>query len=160
MSFHMHLRAMAEHEIRDDHAWLTDFMHAAWEKLETEYESGIAASIEKDFGPLNDLYLAGATTTHELPVYGGRIIQDPAHHRPPFAILTSLEATTAAELLRDTHFETLWSVAGPALAAPYALWDDPETAAKATYLAHHTALCGFYTRAAQANHAVVKAFWY
>ncbi|MEU6880938.1 DUF1877 family protein [Streptomyces sp. NPDC046712] len=156
----MHLRTMAEHEIRDDHAWLTDVMRAAWDNLETEYEAGIATAVEKDFGPLNDLYLAGATPAHELPVFGGRIVHDPTTGRPPFAILTPSEVTTAAALLRDADFDTLWDVAGPALTAPYALFDDPEAAAKATYLAHHTALRAFYARAADAQQSVVKAFWY
>ncbi|MFD7321784.1 DUF1877 family protein [Streptomyces sp. NPDC059875] len=156
----MHLRATAEHEIQDDHAWLTDYMRAAWENLEAEYAAGIAESIEKDFGPLHDLYRAGATPAHELPVYGGRIIHDPANQQPPFAILTPPEVTTAADLLTDAAFDTLWDVAGPALTAPYALWDEPEAAAMATYLTHHTALRAFYNRAAHAQHSVVKAFWY
>ncbi|GEC03456.1 hypothetical protein SSP24_11110 [Streptomyces spinoverrucosus] len=165
MSFHLHLRAVAEDEIRDDHASLVEFMGSAWDNHETEYAAGIAESIAKDFGPLNDLYLAGptlvgGTSSWDLPIYGGRIV--PAHmdQQPPFVILDPDQVATVADLLAGASFEALWQVEGAKLTAPYAQWEDPEGAAKENYLAHHTGLRDFYCRAAAAHRAVVKAFWY
>ncbi|MFB7083679.1 DUF1877 family protein [Streptomyces sp. NPDC056308] len=165
MSFHLHLRAVAEDEIRDDHASLKEFMGAAWDNHETEYAAGIAESIAKDFGPLNDLYLAGptlvgGTTSWDLPIYGGRIVPAYMERQPPFVILDPDQVATVADLLAGASFEALWQVEGAKLTVPYAQWEDPKGAAKENYLAHHTGLRDFYGRAAAAHRAVVKAFWY
>ncbi|MEV4947405.1 DUF1877 family protein [Streptomyces sp. NPDC053755] len=156
---------MAEDEVRDDHASLEEFMSAAWHNHETEYAAGIAGSIAKDFGPLNDSYLAGPTrggeaSSWDLPIYGGRIVPARTDHQPPFVILSPAQVTAVAELLAGASFEALWQVEGSRLSAPYAQWKDPEGAAKQNYLAHHTGLRDFYGHAAHAHRAVVKAFWY
>ncbi|MFE6222766.1 MULTISPECIES: DUF1877 family protein [unclassified Streptomyces] len=166
MGFHLHLRAVAADELPDeDHASLTTFMGAAWENHEAEYAAGIAESIAKDFGPLNDLYLAGAkhgdvSSPGELPIFGGRLVHAPMDRQPPFALLTPDQVATAATLLAEASFDALWQLEGPTLAAPYAQWEDPEGAAKQNYLTHHIGLRDFYARAATAHRAVVKAFWY
>lgn len=58
VSLHLHLRATAESEIRDEHAWLAAFMSEAWDNHPDEYAAGIADSIEKVFKAVNDLYAA------------------------------------------------------------------------------------------------------
>ncbi|MER5583262.1 hypothetical protein ABT090_16710 [Streptomyces asoensis] len=58
MSIHLHMRAVAESEIRDDHTWLAAFMYEAWENHPAEYAAGIAESIDKVFSSVNDLYAA------------------------------------------------------------------------------------------------------
>ena len=166
MSFHMHLRATASNEIPEDFSSLEDFMWAAWEAHPEEYAAGIADSIEKDFVQVDWLYTMGTNqddttnATNTLPIFGGRqIYRTPARDERPFVILDSAETRKAAHFLRTVSFEERWQIAGAKLSKPYVDWED-KNAARNIFLGHHNALRTFYERAAQAGHAVIKAFWY
>ena len=164
MSFHMHLRAVPEGEVRADAAWLETFMGDAWDVLEVEYAAGVAEAIEKDFGMLHELYSAtpsvdgSADPGWELPVYGGRVVNYPDHGRPPFVLLGSREVGTTAEFLDGADVDALWGVVGDKLSAPWVGFDSAQV--KEYIRKHHDGLRGFYGRAAAAGHEVVKAFWY
>jgi hypothetical protein len=55
VSFHLHLRATPIGEVQEDFASLSRFMRASWEAHAEEFAAGIADSICKDFGPVNEL---------------------------------------------------------------------------------------------------------
>ncbi|WP_328908418.1 DUF1877 family protein [Streptomyces sp. NBC_00234] len=168
MTFHMHLRAVEHAEIRHDHAWLEEFMGAAWDwdVRRAEHDAGIAESIEKDFGSVHELYEAagglpeGRDGTWELPVFGGDVVHHtPADRKPPFVRLAPEETRRAAAFLTEISFDTLWESAGPRLRAAFGPgWADEDV--KGIYHQHHTALRGFYHRTSTAGRGVVKAFWY
>ncbi|MGW7259589.1 DUF1877 family protein [Streptomyces sp. NPDC054834] len=164
MSIHMHMRAVAESEIRDDHTWLAAFMWEAWENHPDEYAAGIAESIDKVWGSVNDLYAAadvldlGADDSWELPIYGGRPVAhsadaDPSN--PPLGILEPPGVSQAAGFLARVSFDELWNVAGAKLI--WAGWDEAQV--RQEFLDHHRGLQEFYGRAAAAGHAVVRAVW-
>lgn len=161
MSMHMHMRAIAESEIRDDHTWLETFMLEAWENYADERKAGIAASIEKVWGPVNDLYAATAVLhgdadrSWELPIYGGRSAAHGAAAYPPLGILESPGVSQAAGFLARVSFEELWNVAGATLV--WAGWDEAQ--ARQDFLEYHRCLRGFYGRAAAAGHAVIRVVW-
>ncbi|MFI2373071.1 DUF1877 family protein [Streptomyces sp. NPDC018833] len=168
MSFHMHLRAVAESEAQGrGFAWLLDFMGAAWDRdvRRAEHAAGIAESIEKDFHTVNELCEAGAEHPEgrdgawELPVFGGRVVHDPTSPEAPFAVLDPAGTARAAAFLTAVPFDTLWDVAGAKIHAWFGPgWDAGEI--RGIYLRHHTGLRIFYERAAASGQAVVKAFWY
>ncbi|WP_190016712.1 DUF1877 family protein [Streptomyces lucensis] len=164
MSIHMHMRAVAESEIRDDHTWLAAFMGEAWENHPAEYAAGIAVSIDRVWGAVNDLYAAAdvrdadVAKPWELPIYGGRPVAhsadaDPSN--PPLAILEPPGVSQAAAFLAQSSFDELWNVAGAKLV--WSGWDEAEV--RQEFLDHHRLLQGFYARAASAGHAVVRAVW-
>ncbi|MEU6865026.1 DUF1877 family protein [Streptomyces sp. NPDC046876] len=165
MSIHLHLRAVAESEIRDDHTWLTAFMAEAWDKIPAEYAAGIADSIDKVWDSVNDLYAAAADVLDadadkpwELPIYGGRPVAhsadaDPSD--PPLMILEPPGVSQAADFLAAVSFDDLWNVAGAKFTRRG--WDEAQ--ARQELLDHHRSLRGLYGRAASAGHAVVKAVW-
>ncbi|MGW9045171.1 DUF1877 family protein [Streptomyces lydicus] len=164
MSIHMHMRAVAEPEIRDDHTWLAAFMRTAWENHPAEYAAGIAASLDKVWGAVNDLYAAAealdadAAKPWELPIYGGRPVAhsadaDPSD--PPLGILDPPGVSQAADFLASVSFDELWNVAGAQLV--WSGWD--EAPVRQEFLDHHRHLRDFYGRAATAGHAVVRAVW-
>lgn len=164
MSLHLHLRAVAESEIRDDHTWLAAFMATAWENHPHEYAAGIAGSIDKVWSSVNELYAAAGVLEADaeepwtLPIYGGRPVAhsadaDPAD--PPLMILEPLGVSQAADFLARVSFDELWSVAGAKLRG----WGSDDAQARQEFLGHHRDLRGFYGRAAAAGHAVVKAVW-
>lgn len=165
MSFHMHLRATAAGDVPGDFASLFDFMWTAWEDHQAEHAAGIADSVEKSFGHLDQLYTgttcqdeaAGASST--LPIYGGRLVPEPAGEHPPFVILDPPGVRAAAEFLQTAEFDVLWQTAATELSKAYVGWED-KNAAREIFLSHHDDLCTFYRRAALAGHAVIKAFWY
>lgn len=166
MSFHMHLRAMASNEIPEDFSSLEDFMWAAWEAHPEEYSAGIADSIEKDFGHVDELYTMGTdqgdatNAASTLPIFGGRqIYRTPARDERPFVVLDSAATREAADFLRTVSFHERWQIAGAKLSKPYIGWED-ENAARNIFLGYHNDLRTFYARAAHAGHAVIKAFWY
>lgn len=160
----MHMRAVAESEIRDDHTWLAAFMREAWENHPREYAGGIAYSIEKVWGSVDDLYAAAdvldadADKPWELPIHGGRPVAhgvdvDPSD--PPLGILEPPEVSRAAGFLARVSFDELWNVAGAELVWPG--WDEAEV--RQEFLDRHRGLQGFYGRAAAAGHAVVRTVW-
>ncbi|ANP52378.1 hypothetical protein J2Z21_008292 [Streptomyces griseochromogenes] len=164
MSIHLHLRAVAESEIRDDHTWLAAFMWKAWENHPDEYAAGIADSIDKVWSSVNDLYAAAevlvahADKPWTLPIYGGRPVAhstDADLSRPPLMILEPLGVSQAADFLASVSFDELWNVASAKLVG----WDQEEAQARQEFLDHHRDLQGFYGRAAAAGHGVVKAVW-
>ncbi|MEV0157231.1 DUF1877 family protein [Micromonospora sp. NPDC050686] len=165
MSFYMHLRAAASNEVPEDFSSLQDFMWAAWEAHAEEYVAGIARSIEKDFGHLNELYIMGTNqgdatnAASSLPIFGGRPIHDPAKDQPPFVILNPAETRGTAEFLRTVSFDERWQIAGTKLSQPYVGWEE-KNAARNIFLGYHNDLRTFYERTAQAGHAVIKAFWH
>ncbi|MFJ9419092.1 DUF1877 family protein [Streptomyces sp. NPDC101227] len=167
MSFHMHLRAVENSEVRHDHAWLEEFMGAAWDwdVRRAEHDAGIANSIEKDFSSVHELCEAGSGLpegqggTWELPIFGGDIIDHPAHEKPPFVHLTPDTTRRAAAFLTDVSFDVLWESAGRQLRAAFGP-DWAEEDVKGIYAWHHAGLRAFYHRTAVAGKAVVKAFWY
>ena len=160
----MHLRVTPVDNVAEDFASLSDFMWASWEAHEEEFARGIAESIQKDFGPVDHLYtgaachgeLAGAPKA--LPIYGGRLVLDPAGDRPPFVILDPAEVRKTSKFLQTASFNELWQTASAELIRPYLGWDEAEV--KGIFFGHHHGLRTFYGRAAMAGHAVVKAFWY
>ncbi|MGW1894936.1 DUF1877 family protein [Streptomyces sp. NPDC002004] len=164
MSIHMHIRAVAESEIRDDHTWLAAFMWEAWENLPAEYAAGIAVSIDKVWDAVNDLYAAAevldadAGKLWELPIYGGRPVAhsadaDPSN--PPLGILEPPEVSQAADFCASVSFDKLWNVASAKLV--WSGWDEAEV--RQEFFNYHRRLQGFYERAATAGHAVVRAVW-
>ena len=165
MSFHLHLRATAFDEVPEDFSSLLDFMGAAWEAHEQEHAAGIAESIQKDFGHVDELYTIGAdqddtaNAAGTLPIFGGRHVHSPTKDQPPFAILNPVETRGTAEFLNTVSFDERWQVAGTKLSKPYVDWED-EDAARNIFLGYHNDLRTFYWRAALAGHAVIKAFWY
>ncbi|MFF4011352.1 DUF1877 family protein [Streptomyces sp. NPDC001717] len=164
MSIHMHMRAVAESEIRDDHTWLAAFMSEAWGNHPDEYAAGIAESIDKVWDSVNGLYAAAgvldadADDSWELPIYGGRPVAhgvgaDLSH--PPLGILEPPGVSRAAGFLARVSFDELWNVAGAKL-----VWSGcDEAQVRQEFLDCHTGLQGFYGRAAAAGHAVVRAVW-
>ncbi|MEU6418193.1 DUF1877 family protein [Streptomyces spiralis] len=164
MSIHMHMRAVAESEIRDDHTWLAAFMWEAWENHPDEYAAGIATSIDKVWDSVNDLYAAAAVLDADagklwtLPIYGGRPVAhsadaDPSN--PPMGILEPSGASQAAGFLASVSFDELWNVASAKL-----VWSgEDEAQVRREFLDHHRDLQGFYGRAAAAGHAVIRAVW-
>ncbi|MGV9993654.1 DUF1877 family protein [Streptomyces sp. NPDC003374] len=164
MSVHLHLRAVAESEIRDDHTWLAAFMSEAWDNHPDEYAAGIADSIDKVWGAVNDLYAAAdvrdtdAEEPWTLPIYGGRPVPhsadaDPAD--PPLMLLEPPGVSQAADFLATVPFDQLWNVAGAGIIGPG--WTEAQV--RQEFLNCHRDLQQFYGRAASAGHAVVKAVW-
>ncbi|MEU0085637.1 DUF1877 family protein [Streptomyces sp. NPDC006274] len=167
MSFHMHLRAVRPSEIEGfDHARLVEFMDAAWERdvRRAEHASGVAYSIEKTFSEVNELCEAGSALPEgqdggwELPVFGGRVFQDPSSQEAPFAVLDPAGTARAAAFLTAVPFGTLWKTAGPKLSN----WGPGHDAAdiRQYYGRLYVGLRNLYARAAGSGQAVVKAFWY
>jgi hypothetical protein len=164
VSIHLHFRAVAESEIRDDHTWLAAFMSEAWHNHPDEYAAGIADSIDKVFNSVNDLYAtadvfdADPDKPWTLPIYGGRPVAhradaDPSN--PPLMILEPPGVSQAAEFLVTVSFDELWNVTGTKLGGRVR----EEAQARQEFLDHHRDLQGFYGRAASVGHAVVKAVW-
>jgi hypothetical protein len=162
----MHLRAVQESEVRHDHAWLEEFMGAAWDwdVHQAEYQAGIAEHIEKDFGSVHELYGAagrlpeGQGGMWELPVFGGHLVHHPASDRPPFVHLDPAATRQASAFLTGVSFDALWESAGPRLRAAFGPgWAEEDV--RSIHVGHHTDLRAFYDRAATAGKAVVKAFW-
>ncbi|MEV5313906.1 DUF1877 family protein [Streptomyces sp. NPDC052610] len=176
MSIHLHFRAVAESEIRDDHTWLAAFMYEAWDNHADEVAAGIADSIDKVWNSVNDLYAvadgldahahahahaqahayADADKPWALPIYGGRPVPhsadaDPSD--PPMMMLEPPGVSRAADFLAAVSFDDLWKRAGAKLGG----WDEAQ--ARLEFLNHHRSLRGFYGRAASAGHAVVKVVW-
>ncbi|MFE1548188.1 DUF1877 family protein [Streptomyces sp. NPDC058718] len=150
---------MAESEIQDDHTWLAAFMSQAWAN-DDEYAAGIAHSINKSWGAVNDFYAAAdalctdADESWSLPIYGGRPVPhsadaDPSD--PPLMLLEPAGVSQAAQFLTTVSFDELWNVVG-------ARFSDLGWA-RQEYLEHHRDLEEFYGQAASAGHAVVKAVW-
>ncbi|MEV5600754.1 DUF1877 family protein [Streptomyces sp. NPDC052299] len=164
MSIHMHLRAVAESEIRDDHTWLTAFMWEAWENHPDECAAGIAESLDKVWDSVNDLYAAAgaldadADESRGLPIYGGRPVAhsagaDPSN--PPLGILDPRGVSRAASFLARVSFDELWNAAGARLG--WTGWDEAQV--RQEFLDYHDGLRGFFGRAAAAGHAVVRVVW-
>ncbi|SBT42087.1 DUF1877 family protein [Micromonospora auratinigra] len=158
MSFHMHLRATAPNDVPEDYSSLRDFMWVAWEAHPEEYAAGIADSIDKDFGRVDELYTKGVdrgdatSAASTLPIFGGRHVHSPTKDQPPFVILNPAEVRGVAEFLRTVSFDERWEIAGT-----HDGWEDEN---RSTFLDYHNDLRTFYQRAAQAGHAVIKAFRY
>ncbi|MFE7615573.1 DUF1877 family protein [Streptomyces sp. NPDC057496] len=176
MSIHLHFRAVAKSEIRDDHTWLAAFMHEAWQNHPAEYAEGVAGSIEKVFGLVNDLYAAAETLgtdvdagtdagvdtgvgrAWELPVHGGRPVAhgagaDPSD--PPMMLLEPPGVARAADFLAGVSFDELWSVAGAGVCGRLG----EEAQARQEFLRYHEDLRRLYGRAASAGRAMVKVVW-
>ncbi|MFI8517816.1 DUF1877 family protein [Streptomyces sp. NPDC085481] len=161
MSHHLHLRAVAETDVKDDHAFLAAFMSTAWDNHEVECAAGVADSIEKDSATLHDLYGTSADDASRLPVYGGRPPSGAPADRPadpPLTVLDPAGVRGAAAFLTAVSFDELWSAAGDGIHASFGPgWS--ETLVREIHLGHHGGLRAFYGRAAAAGHAVVKAGW-
>ncbi|WOX23834.1 DUF1877 family protein [Streptomyces solicathayae] len=164
MSIHLHFRAVAGGEIRDDHAWLAEFMWAAWKVHAEEYAAGVTDSIDKAWDSVNELYTAAEGLGVEgdepwrLPVYGGRPVRyggGAERYDPPLMVMDAADVSRAAEFLAEVSFDELWSVAGTRLGAG----GEHEALFRQEYLQYHESLRGFYGRAAAAGHVVVKAVW-
>ncbi|MER5476401.1 DUF1877 family protein [Streptomyces sp. NPDC002734] len=161
MSIYLHMRAVAESEIRDDHTWLAGFMFESWENLPDECAAGIAEAINKAWYCLNDLYAAvrvldaDADDSWELPIYGGRspaLSADADPNDPPLGILEPAGVSQAAGFLARVSFDELWKVAGAEIS--WSRGDGEQV--RQEFLGYHRDLQGFYGRAAAAGHAVVK----
>ncbi|MFD7980785.1 DUF1877 family protein [Streptomyces sp. NPDC059071] len=161
---HLHLRAAAEPDIRDDHAWLTAFMGVTWGHHEVECAAGIAHSIEKDHHQLHEMYAGSQDADAWLPVFGGRRPADPPAGglpHPPLMLMDPAEAGRAAAFLAAVTFDDLWSRAGGRIvrSSGPGRSADPERI-RGIFQGHHQDLRAFYARAAAAGHAVVKAGWF
>ncbi|MFG3115615.1 DUF1877 family protein [Streptomyces sp. NPDC048197] len=186
MSIHLHLRAVAESEIRDDHTWLAEFMWKAWENHPDEYAAGIADSINKVWSSVDAVYAAAevleadadaeaeadadagtdagtdigadADKPWTLPIYGGRPVAHSVDADPSNPPMMFLEPPGVSQA---AHF--LASVSFDELwnvAGPKLVgrgWDEAQ--ARQEFLDHHRSLQGFYARAAAAGHGVVKVVW-
>ncbi|MBN0046506.1 DUF1877 family protein [Streptomyces actuosus] len=164
MSIRLHLRAVAESEIRDDHTWLAAFTSEAWDNHPDAYAAGSAASIDKIWNSVDRLYAAARVLEADagkpwtLPIYGGRPVAhsaDAALPDPPLMILEPQGVSRAADFLARVSFDELWNVTGAELVGPGQ--DEPQ--AEQEFLGLHGHLRAFCTRAAAAGHAVVKAVW-
>ncbi|MEU8617967.1 DUF1877 family protein [Streptomyces sp. NPDC048623] len=160
---HLHLRAAAEADIRDDHDWLSTFMGTAWGVIEAEYAAGIADAIEKDYHRLDTFYVEETDDPDaRLPVFGGRQPAGaPTDHYPdpPLILLEPAGVARAAAFLTAVSFDGLWARAGGRITASFGPgWSDATV--RGIYENHHRSLRGFYERAAAAGHAVVKAGWF
>ncbi|MFF2567904.1 DUF1877 family protein [Streptomyces sp. NPDC058084] len=159
---HLHLRAAAETDLRDDHVWLTAFMGTAWENHEVECAAGVSDSVEKDFRTLHELYEASGESDAWLPVFGGRQPAGAPSDRlahPPLMLLTPDETVRAAAFLTSVSFDDLWSRAGAGIHASFGPgW--PETTVREIFRTHHRDLRAFYARAAASGHTVLKAGWF
>ncbi|MEV7276788.1 DUF1877 family protein [Streptomyces sp. NPDC093111] len=156
---HLHMRAAAEAEILDDHAWLDAFMARAWEHHQVECAAGVACWIEKDFDLVHELCSASGDAAGWLPVFGGRqpagAPGDELPH-PPLILLEPAEVRVAAAFLADVPFEALWEAAGAKILATVG----PGWAGALVleiFRGRHRDLRAFYGRAAAAGHTVVKA---
>lgn len=173
MSFHLHLRAVPADGLPATYQELADLMWAAWEDHATEYAAGVAESVEKSFGHLDDLYTEGAAgdVRSRLAVFGGRVVAAPDRTQPPITVLDPVQVGEVAQFLRTVSFDALWQMAVER-AAPYA---GPPTDGvpypggtalcpaydpRSDFLAHHQGLAAFYDRAALRDRAVVKALWF
>ena len=146
----MHMRAVAESEIRDDHTWLAAFMWQAWENQPAEYVAGIAVSIDKAWGAVNDLYAAADVLDAEAGVAHGA---DADPSTPPLGILEPPGVSQAAGFLASVSFDELWNVA-----SAERVWSGRDEAqVRREFLDYHRRLQGFYGRAATAGHTVVRA---
>ncbi|MGW5423701.1 DUF1877 family protein [Streptomyces sp. NPDC003943] len=159
---HLHFRAAAETEIRDDYPWLVDFMGRAWEAIEAEYAAGVADAIEKDFGRLHELYERTGHPDAFLPVFGGgppaATPTDVAPH-PPLMLMPPSEVAGAAAFLTGLAWDDFWSREGERVRASFGPgWDLAEV--HDIFRSHHQSLRRFYERAAAAGHTVVKAGWF
>ncbi len=167
VSIHLHFRAAAESEIRDDHTWLAEFMSNAWDHDDEEYAAGIATSINKSFDALDRLYAAAAVPEAStvggpwtLPVYGGRPVPhdagpQPTDWDPPMMLLEAAGVCQAAEFLAQVSFDDLWHVAYDGLPGTTGI----ESLDRKDFLFQHQDLRRFYAQAADAGHAVVKCVW-
>lgn len=160
VSIHLHFRAVAGREIRDDHAWLAAFMAEAWENNDDEQAAGIAHAINKDGDAVDDFYAAAdalltdAGEPWTLPIYGGRPVShsaDAGPSDPPLMLLEPPAVSQAARFLASVSFDQLWNIVGADFIALG--WTRQEL------LEHHQDLEEFYRQAASADHAVVKAVW-
>ncbi|WP_030694253.1 DUF1877 family protein [Streptomyces globisporus] len=165
MSIHVHFRAVAASEIREDHTWLTAYMWKAWDEHVDECEAGVATSIAKVWDAVADLYAAAADAVGAdadapwtLPIYGGRPVAHGAGadlHDPPMIFMDPPEVSLAADFLAAVSFDGLWNSAGTRFGGrgpDHALF-------RQEYLEHHESLRSFYAQAASWGHAVVKVVW-
>ncbi|MFJ9682458.1 DUF1877 family protein [Streptomyces sp. NPDC101194] len=164
MSIHLHLCAVAESEIRDDHAWLAAFMSEAWDNLPDEYAAGVADSIGKVWNSVNDLCTAAdvldadANQHWTLPIYGGRPVThsaDVAPSDPPMVIPEPPGVSQAADSLAAVAFDDLRNVAS----AEFGNLGREDAQVGQEFFDCHRDLEGFYGRAASAGHAVVEVIW-
>ncbi|MFI8963560.1 DUF1877 family protein [Streptomyces sp. NPDC053493] len=159
---HLHLRAAAERDIQDDHAWLSAFMGASWDHIEIEHAAGVADAVEKDFSTLHGLYGTSPDTDAGLPVLGGRQPAGAPADRypdPPLMLLAPDEVGRAAAFLAGASFDGLWSRAGAGIHRSFGP-DWPEEQVRKIFEDHHESLSAFYARAAAAGHTVIKAGWF
>ncbi|MEU0405954.1 DUF1877 family protein [Streptomyces sp. NPDC006197] len=164
MSIHLHFRAVAESEIRDDHTWLTAYLSEAWDDFEDEHAAGVADAISKSWSSVNDLYAGAAAVGTDadgpwtLPIYGGRPVAhstDADVSDPPMIFMDPPEVSRAAEFLATVSFDELWDAVGTKLG-----FRGPDEALfRQEYLERHESLRRFYARAASSGHAVVKVVW-
>ncbi|MFE4592614.1 DUF1877 family protein [Streptomyces laurentii] len=155
MSIHLHFRAVAETEIRNDHAWLAAFMSAAWDRHADERQAGVSASFDKVFGLVDEFYSAADADGRELPGYGGRPVASGTGFDPPLMLMCAPEVSRAARFLAAVSFDDLWRAVSPRFRA---LGPDEESN-REEFRRYHVGLWAFYAQAASAGHSVVKAVW-
>ncbi|MET7683347.1 DUF1877 family protein [Streptomyces sp. NPDC005423] len=153
MSVHLHFRAAPAEAIVEDHAWLTRFMLAAWERHSEEFDAGIATSINKDFDHVHLLYTGASEGAcgepDSLPIEGGHVVRDPTDANPPFLILGPAQVRATAAFLRTVSFDTRWNVGVPELSSAIPAWN--EARERNLYRDYHHDLRDFYQTAASAD---------
>ncbi|MFD5446806.1 MULTISPECIES: DUF1877 family protein [unclassified Streptomyces] len=164
MSIEMQLRAMPESDIREDWAWLDEFMGDVGDvdRFQAECRDGIAEVVESHFPALHEVYRAAyapqGSPDWELAVFGGSAVYHATHRRPPFLILRPVQVREVASFLAAVSFDDIWEAARPKVLPPFSAFDEAEV--KGWFLGHHNDLRAFYNRTGPTGHAVVKAFWY
>ncbi|MEV0691052.1 DUF1877 family protein [Streptomyces sp. NPDC050388] len=132
MSIKMQLRAMPESEIREDWAWLEEFMGAAgdFDRFQAERRAGTAEVVEYHFPALHEVYEAAYTLQGspdwELPVFGGSPVYHATHDQPPFLILRPAQVREVADFLAAVSFDALWDAARPKVLPPFSAFDEAE----------------------------------
>lgn len=125
MSIEMQLRAMPESEIREDWAWLEEFMGAARDsdRFQAERQAGIAELVERNFPALHEVYEAAYTLqgsrAWELPVFGGSPVYHATYDQPPFLILRPAQVREVADFLAAVSFDDLWEATRPKVLPPF-----------------------------------------
>lgn len=116
--------------------------------------AALACDAVNDFYAAADVLCTDADEPWTLPIYGGRPVPhsadaDPSD--PPLMLLETSGVSQAARFLTAVPFDDLWNVVDARFTAL--------GRTRQEHLEHHRDLQEFYSQAASAGHAVVKAVW-
>ncbi|MEU3605138.1 DUF1877 family protein [Streptomyces sp. NPDC035033] len=148
MSMWIFLQALPPSAVPADHAGCDAFFDLDFDELGRRVEAGDAVWLNHGFFQLNEVYWPPATPggDPELPVFGGRHIEDPGGG-PGHTALTPEEVARAAAFLARTDFPTLWNAR-----------EETDADLRDHLAANHAELRAFYARAARRGLSVLKHF--